>query len=124
MGSPMAANLVKAGFEPAVYDCVRAKCEPLEALGDPLRVRCDCCGRLRRPWELVRRVVRAQTQNEAVGAGPHILRSVGAHCSSQTAVARATTAGSRSSTMAYHDRFLVPTISGNCVQRMPASRER
>ncbi|MCP5111682.1 MAG: NAD(P)-dependent oxidoreductase [bacterium] len=35
MGAPMAANLIKADFEVAVYDRVRAKCEPLEALGAP-----------------------------------------------------------------------------------------
>ena len=35
MGAPMAANLIKAGFEVAVYDHVRTKCGPLEALGAP-----------------------------------------------------------------------------------------
>ena len=33
MGGPMAANLIKAGFELAVHDCDRARCAPLEALG-------------------------------------------------------------------------------------------
>jgi 3-hydroxyisobutyrate dehydrogenase len=33
MGAPMAANLIKAGFELAVHDCDPARMRPLEALG-------------------------------------------------------------------------------------------
>jgi 2-hydroxy-3-oxopropionate reductase len=33
MGSPMAANLIKAGFELAVYDRDQSRCAALEAMG-------------------------------------------------------------------------------------------